>query len=167
MGESKKKNPNQKKRQRRQAAKQPKLPKETAAQKKIRERRDLAWNYRLSGASLRFIARLLTEKGYQCSHETVREDLEIIIAEKRQSVGSLDDLVLIEAETLNAMQLPFWSKAMKGDVNAGWLVLAISKDRREMLGYDKPKKVDVKVDARETLAKMLGVTPENLPNSES
>ncbi|MDQ4119897.1 MAG: helix-turn-helix domain-containing protein [Acidobacteriota bacterium] len=140
-------------------------PKQRAQLQHIEERRSLVSQYNLSGASLRQIAQLATEKGYPCSHVTVREDLEAIFEEeKRQQFSDVETLRIIGNRQLNAVMLALWSHVVRGKVSEIWAWHAIFSKWCELNGVDKPKQVDVNIDAKGALAEFLGMPPEDLPD---
>jgi hypothetical protein len=134
----------------------------------MEERRDLVYEYIVSGAgrNLRAIAQLLTDKGYPCSHETVRNDIAAVYERlKAKPDDKCEVLRAIESDRLDSLQLAYWALAMKGNINAGWLVLGISSARRDLHNIDKPKTTKVEINVSDALSRLLGVSPDQLPKS--
>lgn len=60
----------------------------------------------------------------------------MVDGEYRESAAQM---VQIEAARFDKMQAADWQKAEEGDVKAVEAVLAISRERRRMLGLDSPR----------------------------
>lgn len=133
------------------------------------ERRVKVLELRKSGASIRAIATHLKEQGYhdKASPATVHKDLKDALKNlKEKEIVEAEEMRQIEIERLDALWLAHWSLGLKGNVGNSWVLLAIAERRAHLLGLDAPKKVDLKVNPRELLAKLLGVSPEQLPNKD-
>lgn len=160
---------------RKKAATEATTASESAAQIKIERRRDLVMQYLINGAeNLRAIANALTSVGYPCSHETVRQDIAAVTERlQAKSMGKLEEMRAIENGRFDYWTQQFSpmlsSKNAKGqptepNINAGWLLLAISSARREMNGLNKPAALDVTVNTKQALAQLIGCSPDELPD---
>ncbi len=135
-----------------------------------RERVAHVWELRLSGYSHdaialelanRFPADLLP-KGWSAKNvfDDCQTALNMVDGEYRESAAQM---VQIEAARFDKMQAAIWQKAEEGDVKAVEAVLAISRERRRMLGLDSPEKFVV--DYRVQLLHLLqagSVTPAQI-----
>ena len=135
-----------------------------------RERIAHVWELRLSGYSHdaialelanRFSADLLP-KGW--SAKSVYADCQVALNQVSDEYRETAiELVQIEAARFDKMQAAIWQKAEEGDVKAVEAVLAISRERRRMLGLDSPEKFVV--DYRVQLLHLLqagAVTPAQI-----
>lgn len=135
-------------------------------------KRDKILDLATGGASIRQIAEHLAELGFEgVSRSRVHQLL----------VEALDDLhetqrmktrhyLQLELGKLNRVELAHFNKLLKADDadHIEKLSRAMSRvwDRRDsLLGLRKP--IEVKVDPRETLAKLIGVRPEDLPSGDA
>lgn len=134
------------------------------------ERKAMVWNYRLQGYSYKAIAKLLHEKlppgslPSSYSAKQVYADCVGVLAEMRNEFKETAiEMVEIEANRFDKMQEGIWAKAEAGDIQAINAVLAISKERRKMLGLDDPNRI--KVDWRIELVELVRgglVKPEEI-----
>ncbi len=134
------------------------------------ERRAMVWEYRLRGFSYKAIAKLLHEKlppgslPKQYSAKQVYADCVGVLAELRNEYKETAiEMVEIEASRFDKMQEGIWERAEGGDIAAINAVLAISKERRKMLGLDDPNRI--KVDWRIELVELVRgglVKPEEI-----
>jgi len=100
---------------------------------KVATRQHDAWEMRRSGWSLRDIGAQLG-----VSHEQIRQDIAAVLAlvqaEKAAEAGAYVDLELARYDNmLRALS----TRADYGDVQAIAVALAVSKERRRLLGLDK------------------------------
>jgi hypothetical protein len=148
---------------------------ESATQLKIERRRDLVMHFVLSGAeNLRAIAASLSASGFDCSHETVRQDIAAVTERlQAKSENKLEQMRAVEngryeywTQVFSPLVHPKNAKGepQKPSIEAGWLLLGISKARREMNNLDKKSPIDVTINAKEALAKLIGCSPDELPD---
>jgi len=99
----------------------------------VAERQHRSWALRRQGWSLRDIAAQIG-----ISHEQVRKDLAAVLAmvqaEKAAEAGAYIDM---ELARYDGMLRALSAKAEDGDVQAIAVALAVSKERRKLLGLDK------------------------------
>jgi len=131
----------------------------------IEERRALVLDLRKARTSIRQISDHLRQKGYEhYSPATVHADLAAELAELRErQQNSVEDIVTLELETLDALQFCLWANTIrKGDTFGVYAILAIMERRAKLLGLDKQKPLEI--DFKEGLAKLFGCSPEELPD---
>jgi len=92
------------------------------------ERRKKAFNLRILNASYEDIAK-------QTGIHVKRVGREI-----RKALGEIDEIDLLDrrklaAERLDALERPFWARALGGDVKAGNFILRCETQRAELFGY--------------------------------
>jgi len=134
------------------------------------ERRAMVWDYRLQGYSYKAIAALLHERlplGSLPSSYSAKQayaDCTYVLNEVRNEFKETAvEMVEIEASRFDRMQEALWDRAAGGDIQAVNAVLAISKERRKMLGLDDPDRI--KVDWRIELVELVRgglVKPEEI-----
>lgn len=135
-----------------------------------RERIAQVWELRLKGLSHELIAIELANrfppellpKGW--SAKSVYADCQAALNQVSDEYRETAiELVQLEAARFDKMQAAIWQKAEEGDVRAVEAVLAISRERRKMLGLDSPEKFAV--DYRVQLLHLLqsgSVTPAQI-----
>jgi hypothetical protein len=134
------------------------------------ERRAQVWELRLRGYSHEAISRELIERfgegmlpvGYSPKH--VYDDCTFVLnAIQNEFKESSIEMVGIEVKRFDKMLEAIWDKAEAGDVSAIDRVLAISKERRKMLGLDTPEKfaIDWRMQVV-TLLESGTVTPQQI-----
>jgi hypothetical protein len=133
------------------------------------ERRIKVLELRKSGASFRTIADHLAAQGVEgCSLTQVHKDYKRAMKDLSEVEMKLaKENRQLELHRLDALWLAHWAAGLRGDIASGWLLLAIHRRRCELEGYDAPKQHDVKVNAREALAALLGVPEEKLPQPKT
>ena len=123
------------------------------------ERIATVWSARLSGMTYNQIYYFLQERfgaslppAY--SVKNVEYDIQTAFSQLPQVYGeTAKDMVAIENARFDRMLNSIWSKVEDGDTRAVDTALAISRERRKMLGLDEPEKFQV--DWRITLAQMV------------
>ena len=123
------------------------------------ERIATVWASRLSGMTHNQIYYYLQERfgaslppAY--SAKNVEYDLQAAFSQLPSTYGeTAKDMVAIENARFDRMLNSIWSKVEDGDTRAVDTALAISRERRKMLGLDEPEKFQV--DWRITLAQMV------------
>jgi|GEM_PF-4404052 len=131
----------------------------------ILERQDLVFELYKSGASIRKISDHLASKGYEnVSKTTVHRDLLQCIARMRETLEiSARDEAAAALATLSDLQMAFYVPATRDrNVDAGKLVIQILRERDRIVQYSKAQQADT--DAKQALAKLLGVDPEEIPD---
>lgn len=119
-----------------------------------RERIAHVWEMRLTGKSHELIALEmatrfppeLLPKGWSAKHVFADCQAALNLVSNEYVENSLE-MVQLEMARFDKMQAAIWQKAEEGDIKAVEAVLAISRERRKMLGLDSPEKfvVDYRV----------------------
>lgn len=134
------------------------------------ERYALVWERRLRGMSYDAIARDLLgsftpgafPKGYNA--QGVYKDCSAVMVRLRDEYKETAmEMVDIELQRFDKMLDGVWDAAQAGDLNAVDRALAISRERRKMMGLDNPDKLQI--DWRFQIADMLKhgtVRPEDV-----
>ena len=123
------------------------------------ERIATVWAARLSGMTYTQIYYYLQERFGGSLHpsysvKSVEADLQLAFSQLPSVYGeTAKDMVSIENARFDRMLNSIWEKVEDGDVRAVDTALAISRERRKMLGLDEPEKFQV--DWRFTLAQMV------------
>ena len=123
------------------------------------ERIATVWAARLSGHSYPEIYYLLKERFGKSlppsySERSVENDLQRAFSQLPAVYGeTAREMVQIENSRFDTMLKAIWSKVEEGDTRAVDSALAISRERRKMLGLDEPEKLQV--DWRITLAQLV------------
>ncbi len=123
------------------------------------ERIATVWAARLSGMTHNQIYYFLQERFGAAlppaySAKNVEHDLQTAFSQLPSTYGeTAKDMVAIENARFDRMLNSIWSKVEDGDTRAVDTALAISRERRKMLGLDEPEKFQV--DWRITLAQMV------------
>jgi hypothetical protein len=105
----------------------------------VAERRHKVIDLRRAGGSLRAIADQLG-----VSHTMVAKDLEHGLDELlKQEVAGREGLRALELDRLNSLQLAYWQRAIKGEIEAADFVLRVSARRARLLGLDKPEQLQI------------------------
>ncbi|GEM_PF-5869264 len=135
----------------------------------VMERRIRVIELRKVGMSIRAIARQLNAEGYECSHITVHKDLWRSLNElnKFTPPDEAERMRCLELERLDDLWLAHWGVAVRGNIAAVLILVAISKLRCKLLGIGNVEPLKVKINTEEALAKLLGKEPENLPEEKS
>lgn len=123
------------------------------------ERNAIVWAGRLRGKSFEEIHLFLINsyssqlpKDY--SIKDVQKDLSTALNKLQTAyTETASELVQIEAHRFDVMLDSIWHKVKDGDTKAVDAALAISRERRKMLGLDEPDKIQV--DWKITLAQMV------------
>lgn len=133
------------------------------------ERQSIIWAGRLRGKSYEQIYNFLIENYYaqlpiDYSVNDVQKDLTIALEKLRPAYAeTAQDMVKIEATRYDIMLDALWQKVTDGDTRAIDTALAISRERRKMLGLDEPEKFAV--DWKVSLAQMVQsgeITPADI-----
>lgn len=111
---------------------------------------------RLAGVDWETIAERLKYASRGAACEDFRRALE---ATRADVAAAAEDAREIEAARLDRLQAGFWAKAIKGDKQAGEMVLRILARRARMLGLDSPAQVAVDATVR---FELVGVNPDEL-----
>jgi DNA-binding transcriptional MerR regulator len=153
------------------------------------ERLHFILEMRKSGASYRAIAQHLRKlandgelnektgavskapKEWDIGHVQVRSEVRAALKElEKENAMSAKEVKRLEIERLDQQLLAAWPLMLKGDANAHWIVLAISKRRCELENVANVLKFEHELkkpkDARSALAELLGVSPEQIPAVE-
>ena len=139
-----------------------------AKQLEIAERRERVLDLHKAGASYLQISKLLKAEGFEkCSKSTVFSDIEALLSDNVQNLQlTTEQYVELELNRLDELYMTFWSTAKKtADTEAARILLSITQQRDKLRGLSKPKKIEI-VDERKNLAKLLGVTEDELPEIE-
>lgn len=117
------------------------------------ERRIRVLELRKSGASFESIRKHLLDKyGIVVSRTQVFNDFKRSMKDlRKKEMAKAEQLRDLELLRLDSLFLANWTAGMKGDLGAGWLLLAISRRRAEIEGMDAP-----------TRGVNLNITPEEL-----
>lgn len=136
------------------------------------ERYALVWERRLRGMSYEAIARDLVASfppgtfSQNYNAQSVYKDCSAVMAQLRgEYKETAMEMVDIELRRFDKMLEGVWAAAQAGDLNAVDRALAISRERRKMMGLDNPDRVQI--DWRFQLADMLrngAVRPEDVAN---
>ncbi len=140
-------------------------------------RRNKVLDLRTNGASIRQISELLSAQGEEgCSptriHQLLVEALEDMHKHQRMKVRHYQQLELNKIDRAELAIFPRLLKVADMDtlVDADGIeklsrsIDRLWKRRDALLGLHKPQ--EIKVDARETLARLLGRKPEDLPDGD-
>lgn len=137
----------------------------------IGERRELVVDLRKKGASIRQIAKLLKQRGFEHhSIGTVHADLEAELAERaKRRLNKTDSLAALELEKLDNWEFaisPLLEQAgvypeVKIAVVRALALVQNQRDKFERI----TKPVEIKINASEALAKLLGRKPEDFPSN--
>lgn len=137
------------------------------------ERRAMVWDMRLNGFSYAAIATALHERlpvgslvaNYSAKH--AYNDCSVLMNEMRNEFRETAiEMVELEASRFDKLQAAIWERAEEGDLAAINTALAISKERRKMLGLDDPDRI--KVDWRIELVELVRggfVKPEEIAST--
>lgn len=123
------------------------------------ERVATVWAARLAGHTHNQIYHLMQERfgsilPASYSPKSVELDLQKAFSQLPATYGeTAKDMVSIENARFDRMLNSIWDKVEAGDTRAVDTALAISRERRKMLGLDEPEKFQV--DWRITLAQMV------------
>ncbi len=123
------------------------------------ERIALVWAGRLRGRSYEEIFLELNNKfpgklPLDYSVKSVQKDVNAALERLRPAyLETASDMVKIEALRFDTMLDAIWDKAISGDTRAIDTALAISRERRKLLGLDESEKLQI--DFRITLAEYL------------
>ena len=126
---------------------------------KADERIALVWAGRLRGRSYEEIFLELNNKfpgklPLDYSVKSVQKDVNAALERLRPAyLETASDMVKIEALRFDTMLDAIWDKAISGDTRAIDTALAISRERRKLLGLDESEKLQI--DFRITLAEYL------------
>lgn len=138
---------------------------------KIGDRRALVLEYRRMGASIRQISTLIKDRGYkEYSPATIHEDLKVELdAARATRLEKAEHLIEMELAKLEDYELhiyPLFKKQYTAEDTARLLdsLLKLQNQRDKFLSISKREKS--KVNAREALAKLMGVDPDRLPKSD-
>ena len=104
---------------------------------KAEDLRQRALNLRRSGASFQSIADQLGI-GKSTAHKCVTTALAAV---RRENYSLAEEVMVLEANRLDAMQLGIWPAVLQGDLPAIQTVLKIMERRAKLLGLDAPTKV--------------------------
>ena len=124
------------------------------------ERRAIVWGLRLQGFSYERISNYMTSKyppfmlpkGYNA--KSAYADCSAVLNQVRNEYKETAlEMVDIESNRFDAMLKGIWEQAEAGDLAAIDRVLAISRERRKMLGLDDPERLQI--DWRVQVADML------------
>lgn len=130
----------------------------------IGERRELVIDLSAAGCSIRQISKHLKQKGFRhFSPATVFADLEAELEARRQvRLKKTDLLVELELVKIDDWELTV-SPSFKTtrDVNIGYFLVTLQNQRDKYLNISKKQKSEIK--ANEALAKLLGVSVEEIP----
>lgn len=133
------------------------------------ERIALVWAGRLRGRSYEEIFLELSNKfpgklPLDYSVKSVQKDVNVALERLKPAyLETASDMVKIEALRFDTLLDAVWDKAVEGDTRAIDTALAISRERRKLLGLDESEKITV--DFRVTLAQLLQsgkVTPAEI-----
>jgi len=106
------------------------------------ERRNRVLDMRLLGASLRQIA-----KKVNCSHETVRLDLQRALRElHEEQTDKMEHLRGLELSRLDLAWQAIANKVLEGDLAAIDRFVKLSERRAKLLGMDEPTKISLPVN---------------------
>ncbi len=136
----------------------------TPGQKEIiAERRQRVWAFRVAGATVRQIVKLLEKQGTTVSIGTISSDLKAEL--KRVQKETSDDVNLyktIANERIEAIALGALVKAKTGNKAAAEIIYG-GIDRQIKMGFivEAPKVINV--NPKQALAEMLGMNEEDLP----
>lgn len=123
------------------------------------ERIALVWAGRLRGRSYEEIFLELNNKfagklPLDYSVKSVQKDVNAALERLKPAyLETASDMVKIEALRFDTMLDAIWDKAIEGDTRAIDTALAISRERRKLLGLDESEKLQI--DFRITLAEYL------------
>ncbi len=123
------------------------------------ERIALVWAGRLRGRSYEEIFLELNNKfpgklPLDYSVKSVQKDVNAALERLRPAyLETASDMVKIEALRFDTMLDAIWDKAISGDTRAIDTALAISRERRKLLGLDESE--ELQIDFRITLAEYL------------
>lgn len=104
------------------------------------ERRIAALDMRRQGATYRQIAAALGLANPGNAHRMIREELNALREQCRESVAELREL---ELERLDLLWRALMPAVAKGDTRAVLACVALSKRRCALLGLDKPQKLEM------------------------
>lgn len=139
----------------------------------IGERRELVVDLRKKGASIRQIAKLLKQRGFEHhSIGTVYADLEAELAERaKRRLKKTDSLAALELEKIDNWEFAISTMLEKEGVYPEIKIAVVNSLIRVQNQRDKferiTKPVEIKINASEALAKLLGKRPEDFPSNES
>lgn len=133
------------------------------------ERNAIVWAGRLRGKSfeeihLFLITNYVSQLPRDYSVRDVQKDLSSALNKLQPAyLETAAELVQIEAHRFDVMLDSIWNKVTSGDTKAVDAALAISRERRKMLGLDEPDKIQV--DWKVTLAQLIqsgDITPADI-----
>lgn len=134
----------------------------------IAERRARVLELRKQGLSTRKIALALAPMGIKAAHNTVSEDIKVIMGELAHETNeSALEYRVMELERLDALQAALWDRATGAagevDLQAVDRVLRIIRQRSELLGLlpDRGAKAAAVVSVNTSQA-----APQNMPSQE-
>jgi len=133
------------------------------------ERNAIVWAGRLRGKSFEeihifLITNYVSQLPRDYSVRDVQKDLSSALNKLQPAyLETAAELVQIEAHRFDVMLDSIWNKVTSGDTKAVDAALAISRERRKMLGLDEPDKIQV--DWKVTLAQLIqsgDITPADI-----
>ena len=142
---------------------------------KIAERRRIVWDLHVAKVSIRRIAEHLESKGIkEASIGTIHSDIQHCLSLQHKELGfSVEEHIESEVAVLDDIHFTFYPimkdsrMPLDARLDCAALIRQCSKDRVELRNLKKPKQVNLNLNVDEELARLVGLEPEELPDSDS